>query len=73
MEYILVSQLKLVLLKLSNTDDETLTVVIVLLLLLLSLSKFFIVYSFAKHYFVNYLLFLYLVSVFFKRGKKWSF
>ena len=73
MEYILVSQLKLVLLKLSNTDDETLTVVIVSLLLLLSLSKFFIVYSFVKHYFVNYLLFLYLVSVFFKRGKKWSF
>ena len=29
MEYILVSQLKLVLLKFSNGDDETLTVVIV--------------------------------------------
>ena len=47
--------------KLSNTDDETLTVVIVSLLLLLSLSKFFIVYIFAKHYFVNYLLFRYLL------------
>ena len=51
MEYILVSQLKLVLLKLSNTHDETLTIVIISLLLLLYLSKFFIVYIFTKHYF----------------------
>ena len=60
MECILMSQLKLVLPKLSNTDNETLSVVIVSLLLLLSLSKFFIVYIFSKHYFVNYVLFLYL-------------
>ena len=59
MKCILVSQLKLVLLKLSNTDDETLTVVIVSFLLLLFLSKFFIVYIFTKAYFFNYVLFLY--------------
>ena len=64
-ECILMSQLKLVLLKLSNTDDETLSVVIVSLLLLLSLSKFFIVYIFIKHYFVNYVLFLCLLFLYF--------
>ena len=57
MEYILMSQLKLVLLKLSNTDDDTLTLVIVSLLLLLYLSKSFIDYIFTKHYIVNYVLF----------------
>ena len=59
MEYILVSQLKLILLRLSNSDDEILTVVIISLLLLLYLSKFFIAYFFTKHYFVNYVLFLF--------------
>ena len=59
MEYILVSQLKLILLRLSNSDDEILTVVIISLLLLLYLSTFFIVYFFTKHYFVNYVLFLF--------------
>ena len=61
MKFILMLQLELVLLKLSNTDYETFSVVIVLLLLLLSLSEFFIVYIFTKHYFVNYVLFLYLL------------
>ena len=65
MEYILVSQLKLVLLKLGNSDDEVLTVVIVSLLLLLSLSKFFIVYIFTKHYFVNSVLFICLSFLYF--------
>ena len=56
MEYILVSQLKLVLLKISNSDDETVTVLIVSFFLLLILSKSFIVYIFTKHCFVNYVL-----------------
>ena len=65
MEYILVSQLKLILLRLSNSDDEILTVVIISLLLLLYLSKFFIAYFFTKHYFVNYVLFLFLLFLYF--------
>ena len=59
MEYILVSQLKLILLRLSNSDDKILTAVIISLLLLLYLSKFYIAYFFTKHYFVNYVLFFY--------------
>ena len=66
MECILMSQLKLVLLKLSNTNDETLSVVTVSLLSLLSLSKFFIVYIFTKHYFVNYVLFICLLFLYFR-------
>ena len=65
MEYILVSQLKLILLRLSNSEDEILTVVIISLLLLLYLSKFFIGYFFIKHYFVNYVLFLFLLFLYF--------
>ena len=65
MEYISVSQLKLILLRLSNSDDEILTVVIISLLLLLCLSTFFIVYFFTKHYFVNYVLFLCLLFLYF--------
>ena len=76
MEYILVSQLKLILLRLSNSDDEILTVVIISLLLLLYLSTFFIVYFFTKHYFVNYLLFLCLLfcisQSIFKSARSWS-
>ena len=64
MECIVVSQLKLVLLRLSNTDDETLTVVIVSLFLLLSLSKYFIVYIFTEQHF-NYVLFLCLLFLYF--------
>ena len=64
MEYLLVSQLKLILLKLSNSDDENLTVIITSLLLLY-LRKFFIVYIFTKHYFVNYVLFLCLLFLYF--------
>ena len=56
MEYILVSQLKLVLLKISNSDDETVTVLIVSFFLLLILSKSVIVYIFTKHCVVNYVL-----------------
>ena len=66
MEYILVSQLKLVFLKLINSDHEILTVVIVSMLLLLSLSKTFIFYIFTKHYFVNYVLFFCLLFSYFK-------
>ena len=61
MEYILVSQLKLVFLKLTNSDDEILTVVIVSMLLLLSLSKFLsfiflpnIILSIMYYFFVYY-------------------
>ena len=65
MEYILVSQLKLILLRLSNSDDKILTAVIISLLLLLYLSKFYIAYFFTKHYFVNYVLFIFLLFLYF--------
>ena len=77
MEYILVSQLKLILLRLSNSDDEVLTVVIISFLLLLYFSKFFIVYFYIKHYFVNDVLFcLFIIFAFhrpfFKPARSWS-
>ena len=76
MEYILVSQLKLILLRLSNSDDKILTVVIISLLLLLYLTKCFIVYFFTKHYFVNYVLFLCLLfcisQSILKSARSWS-
>ena len=65
MEYILVSQLKFVLLRLGNSDDEILTVAIDSLLLLLYLSKFFIVCIFTKHYFVSYVVLLCLLFLYF--------
>ena len=76
MEYILVSQLKLVFLKLTNSDDEILTVVIVSMLLLLSLSKFLsfiflpnIILSIMYYFFVYIFVFQ---RGFFKSARSWS-